>query len=291
MTAGIKRNKFTREEDKKLTKLVRTYGEKNWKTIAKIMVDRNERQCRERWRYFLSPKVQNKKCWTVEEDDLLLLKYAEIGPKWSTLSKFFKKRSDISVKNRYHILIRENQKNLYTNQDESNHKSSHSRGKNEAIQSSFNESQNASAENKQTSYAVNIQNGINSSSSIPTLFPPIQQCFPSYPTDISFNNSYNGQFFNCSYNSSPQVSMDSSSNISRNDASNYNEISNINEHEHTNHNNAKKNSMSIQNLMNDIDSSLSEDNNSHYENLYDLVQSEKPRIIIDFPSPISLLNA
>ncbi|OHT06753.1 Myb-like DNA-binding domain containing protein [Tritrichomonas foetus] len=113
MNTTTKRNKFTKEEDKKLAKLVKTYGEKSWKTISKIMVDRTERQCRERWRYFLSPKVQNKKSWTVEEDDLLLIKYAEYGPKWSTLSKFFRKRSDVSVKNRYHILIRDSQKNNY----------------------------------------------------------------------------------------------------------------------------------------------------------------------------------
>jgi hypothetical protein len=69
------------------------------------MNGRSVRQCRERWKYFLEPSI-NRGDWTLDEDNLLLSKYDEIGPKWAQISAFFRSRTDIDLKNRFHRIQR-----------------------------------------------------------------------------------------------------------------------------------------------------------------------------------------
>ena len=102
------KNKFAPSEDQKLIDIVKKYNEIdiNWEDVAKqLNTGRNSRQCRERWSYYLSPHIC-KEPWTKEEDDLLLKKYKELGPKWKKLSSFFKSRTDINLKNRWNLLQR-----------------------------------------------------------------------------------------------------------------------------------------------------------------------------------------
>ncbi|OHS97773.1 Myb-like DNA-binding domain containing protein [Tritrichomonas foetus] len=103
----IRRNKFTPEEDILLTKYVSSYGERNWQYVESFLPNRSARQCRERWKYFLSPNTAEvKKKWTPYEDELLLDKYEQYGSKWSKINHFFKGRTDVSIKNRFHLLQR-----------------------------------------------------------------------------------------------------------------------------------------------------------------------------------------
>lgn len=104
-----KRAVFTKEEDKRLIKAVQDYGEGNWSLIASYVGNRTKRQCSERWRKFLCPTVNLSK-WTQEEDNLLLMKFIELGPKWTLISKFFDNRTDVNVKARYVILNRKMKK-------------------------------------------------------------------------------------------------------------------------------------------------------------------------------------
>ena len=104
------RQQFTSEEDAQLRQLVKEYGENDWASIAARMKDRNARQCRERWRHYLSPSISKKK-WTPEEDELLISKYNEYGPRWVFLTKFFNNRTDINLKNRWIVIIRREAKN------------------------------------------------------------------------------------------------------------------------------------------------------------------------------------
>ena len=96
----ISRRKFSHEEDEKLKSFVDTFGENDWHNIATHMGNRNARQCRERWKHYLSPNVSTGP-WTESEDQLLNEKYNEFGPQWSRISKFFPNRTDITVKNRW----------------------------------------------------------------------------------------------------------------------------------------------------------------------------------------------
>ena len=99
------KKKFSASEDSYLQYLVSIHGPNDWKKIAWSMNGRTVRQCRERWKYYLEPNI-NRKGWTKEEDDILLEKYAELGPKWAQLTSFFQNRTDIDLKNRFHKIQR-----------------------------------------------------------------------------------------------------------------------------------------------------------------------------------------
>ncbi|OHT04134.1 Myb-like DNA-binding domain containing protein [Tritrichomonas foetus] len=100
---------FTYEEDCLLVDLVTHFGTDSWITVASFMGGRNPRQCKDRYMCYLSPTIRNDP-FTKEEDDLLREKYREIGPKWVKISKFFGNRTDISIKCRWAVLNRRDQK-------------------------------------------------------------------------------------------------------------------------------------------------------------------------------------
>jgi hypothetical protein len=105
-----KKNRFTSSEDENLKSLVVQHGAKNWRKIASFMENRNERQCKERWESYLSPKV-NQSAWSSDEDQWLLKLVQEHGRKWVKVSYFFANRSDAACKNRWNFLkSREKQK-------------------------------------------------------------------------------------------------------------------------------------------------------------------------------------
>ncbi|OHT01280.1 Myb-like DNA-binding domain containing protein [Tritrichomonas foetus] len=98
-----KRFKFTSDEDILLTSLVTKFGEDNWALISRHMINRSIRQCRERWRNYLSPNVRTDP-FSPEEDAVLVEKVRVFGNRWRFISKFFYGRSDIAVKNRWQHL-------------------------------------------------------------------------------------------------------------------------------------------------------------------------------------------
>ena len=104
---GLNRSSFTQEEDTQLKALVQQYGDNNWAIVASHMDNRTTRQCRERYRHYLSPSIINGE-WTEEEDKLLIAKYSEYGPRWVSIAQFFKTRTDINIKNRWIVLMRRN---------------------------------------------------------------------------------------------------------------------------------------------------------------------------------------
>ena len=111
------RNKFTPEEDQILRELVQKHGFNDWSVISASMPNRSARQCRERYKNYLAPELTNGH-WSEEEDNLLLLKYQEFGPKWAQISKFFPSRSEVNIKNRYsHLLNKQKKKILRVGND------------------------------------------------------------------------------------------------------------------------------------------------------------------------------
>ncbi|OHS93323.1 hypothetical protein TRFO_40405 [Tritrichomonas foetus] len=95
------RNKFTQQDDDMLLALIREKGPKKWKSIARLMVDKSARQCRDRYMNYLRDGISNKP-WTEEEDSLLSEKVAKIGTHWSKLTQFFHGRSSNNLKNRWY---------------------------------------------------------------------------------------------------------------------------------------------------------------------------------------------
>jgi hypothetical protein len=81
----------------------------NWPLIAFLMLDRNARQCRDRWFHYLAPGL-NHEPWTSEEDALLLQKFRELGSKWAKIAKFFPGRTRENCRNRLYALERRKQR-------------------------------------------------------------------------------------------------------------------------------------------------------------------------------------
>lgn len=101
---GGLRHKFSKQEDETLRRIVMQHGEGNWGTIAACMKNRTARQCRERYKNYLSPRIKNEP-WTQEEEQLLERKFAELGPKWAKIALFFESRSDVNVKNHWAAMV------------------------------------------------------------------------------------------------------------------------------------------------------------------------------------------
>jgi hypothetical protein len=96
----ITRRKFARDEDDLLRSLDTQFGESSWDTVARHMGIRTARQCRDRWKHYVSPELVNDP-WSESDDQVLLARYGEFGPQWARIAKFFPGRTDITVKNRY----------------------------------------------------------------------------------------------------------------------------------------------------------------------------------------------
>ena len=103
------KSKFTLEEDEVLTQLVMTSVVLDWNQIASKIPNRNPRQCRERWQNYLDPHLTQNE-WTEEEDKLIIQKQEELGSRWNAIARFFKGRSGNSIRNRYLMIQRHNEK-------------------------------------------------------------------------------------------------------------------------------------------------------------------------------------
>ena len=103
------RAKFTPEEDLQLKYLVGRYEKEDWQSISEHMPGRNPRQCRDRYKNYLSPQIVNGP-WSEEEDKLLMEKYEEFGPSWKRIATFFPSRTDINIKSRFHLKERRHKK-------------------------------------------------------------------------------------------------------------------------------------------------------------------------------------
>ena len=116
----MKKNKFTAAEDKLLTDLVNKFTETRpinykltlsddmWEQIAKMIPNRNARQCHDRWCFYLSPTVK-KTPWTEEEEKQLIDLINTIGPHWVSISKQMPGRTDTQIKNRWNVIKRRNE--------------------------------------------------------------------------------------------------------------------------------------------------------------------------------------
>jgi hypothetical protein len=100
---GIKRSKFTSEEDEQIRALVAQFGPNAWDAIAGAMNgQRNKRQLRERWLNYLNP--DHDVFYTENEDQALVGLYARTGPQWAKIASVIGTKSAISVRNRYRSL-------------------------------------------------------------------------------------------------------------------------------------------------------------------------------------------
>jgi hypothetical protein len=71
----------------------------------KLGVNRNGKQCRERWYNFLNPEI-NRDPFTAEEDLQILQLRQKIGNRWSEIIKHLPGRTENSVKNRFNCMFK-----------------------------------------------------------------------------------------------------------------------------------------------------------------------------------------
>jgi hypothetical protein len=101
----MKKIKWTLPEDELLRETVDREGETNWSRVASVLPGRTGKQCRERWRNQLDPRL-NRDNWTPVEDILLVQRQKVLGNAWSKIAEVLPGRSSNSVKNRWCWLTR-----------------------------------------------------------------------------------------------------------------------------------------------------------------------------------------
>ncbi|XP_047339697.1 myb-related protein 340-like [Impatiens glandulifera] len=107
---GLKRGKWSLEEDHQLVTYIKNHGIWNWKEMVKPAgLSRTGKSCRLRWMNYLKPNLKHGN-FTKEEDDIIIQMYATMGSKWSRIAAKLSGRSDNDVKNHWHTNLRKHNK-------------------------------------------------------------------------------------------------------------------------------------------------------------------------------------
>uniref|UniRef100_A0A2M4BED0 Putative transcriptional activator myb n=1 Tax=Anopheles marajoara TaxID=58244 RepID=A0A2M4BED0_9DIPT len=116
---GDKSNKqrWTKHEDAALKTLVEQHGER-WEIISRLLKDRNDVQCQQRWTKVVNPDLI-KGPWTKEEDDKVVSLVAKYGPKkWTLIARHLRGRIGKQCRERWHNHLNPNIKKTAWTEEE-----------------------------------------------------------------------------------------------------------------------------------------------------------------------------
>ncbi|KAJ3429806.1 myb protein-related [Anaeramoeba flamelloides] len=108
---------FLKREDRLLISAIEKKGCQKWSEISPFLKWRTSKQCRERWKNKLDPKISTDPL-TEEEIHKLEKLLDKIGTHWAKIVKHFPNRSDLILKNYYYTKLRSNKKEKEKNQVE-----------------------------------------------------------------------------------------------------------------------------------------------------------------------------
>lgn len=98
---------WTKEEDTALLRIVQTMQmPMKWSVVALNLPGRTGKQCRERYVNHLNPRLKVSD-WNPIEDATIFHLYSTTGSHWSSMSKVIPGRTDNGIKNRFHNLRRQ----------------------------------------------------------------------------------------------------------------------------------------------------------------------------------------
>ena len=98
---------WTKEEDNMLLNMVQGMRmPMKWSLVAQSMPDRTGKQCRERYVNHLNPRLKSSD-WSPAEDATIFHLYNTSGSQWAKMSKMIPGRTDNGIKNRFHNLRRQ----------------------------------------------------------------------------------------------------------------------------------------------------------------------------------------
>ncbi|KAL3913072.1 MAG: hypothetical protein SGILL_006637 [Bacillariaceae sp.] len=98
---------WTKEEDALLLSIVQSMRmPMKWSLVAQNLPERTGKQCRERYVNHLNPRLKVTD-WTPIEDATIFHLYNTIGSHWAKMSKIIPGRTDNGIKNRFHNLRRQ----------------------------------------------------------------------------------------------------------------------------------------------------------------------------------------
>ncbi|VEU39763.1 unnamed protein product [Pseudo-nitzschia multistriata] len=98
---------WTKEEDALLLSIVQSMRvPMKWSLVAQSLPERTGKQCRERYVNHLNPRLKVAD-WSPTEDATIFHLYNTIGSHWAKMSKIIPGRTDNGIKNRFHNLRRQ----------------------------------------------------------------------------------------------------------------------------------------------------------------------------------------
>mmetsp|Transcript_22926 Transcript_22926/g.32308 ORF Transcript_22926/g.32308 Transcript_22926/m.32308 type:complete len:639 (+) Transcript_22926:268-2184(+) len=98
---------WTKQEDSMLLNLVQSMRmPMKWSIVAQSMPERTGKQCRERYVNHLNPRLKNTD-WSPSEDATIFHLFNTSGSQWAKMSKMIPGRTDNGIKNRFHNLRRQ----------------------------------------------------------------------------------------------------------------------------------------------------------------------------------------
>ena len=96
---------FPHEDELLAMAVEQQHGPNNWTDIAKFVMTRTSKQCRERWfeKSSLALKCEPFEPW---EDEIIINKQKEIGNRWDLIAKNLPGRSPNFIKNRWYSKLK-----------------------------------------------------------------------------------------------------------------------------------------------------------------------------------------